>query len=204
MGAHCPWATSMDSNLSNLLSVVFVSERVVKKWCFTVWHRVWPMQCPAVITINTIHPVRAFYYDYLPLRSENEAELWLTDKEVGHNAHRYGTRSPPTWHLSLLWVNTRGNAQWRANSSHFALKDDRFKIQDFNIHRTQDTYLSFFDWLLQRGGFVNEWTGTGGTVSCFDPNENCPVWFLCFIPLVFKHEQVNPATDRLYLLFAQW
>lgn len=46
-------------------------------------------------------------YYYLLQRPENETELWLTDKEVGHNAHSYGSISPPTWHLSLQWVNTR-------------------------------------------------------------------------------------------------
>lgn len=43
-------------------------------------------------------------YYYLLQRSRNDAELWLTDKEVGQNVYRYGTISPPTWHLSLLWV----------------------------------------------------------------------------------------------------
>lgn len=151
MGFHYPRTISLDSNLSNLLSVIFVSVGVNKKWyssflfpCFKcdrlkvlwIFNRVyikprrislgrklkklkistgfvytlaWSVK-NGVIKINIIVPVCAFCYHYLRLRSDNEAELWLTDEEVGHNAHTYGTISPPTWHVSLLWVNIRGNS----------------------------------------------------------------------------------------------
>lgn len=66
------------------------------------------------------------------------------------------------------------------------------------LQHTLDTG-SFKLTLLQRGGFVNEWKRSGGTVSRFDLR-GYSVRVVCFI--LFRHELENPATGCLYL-FAQ-